>query len=188
MSEHSIGSKQLLAGALLGAFIGAAGATLITCSSGKKLKSDAKAKYHEIRDTVNDLVNSCQESVSENVFCQVDEWTNKAKELFGNIRSHVDYLNIGDHKELGTGLLVGAMLGAGTALLLHKQFCIKDEGVLNKIRSQMNNWNPIISEWHRFIDEKSKSCIAKAPLDDRINDVFEFAVAGLKLWNKIKKK
>lgn len=177
-------SKYLMLGILLGALAGGASATLLTTKTGKKLKKDVTGKYDEIRGNIDDFI----ASLSKNVNKKTGAWADKAKETLEYIKEQTEDLSedISDHKELGIGILLGALLGVAVGaggVLARDKLSGNHEDRLHAITSKISSWKPILTELHNLFDKGDSS-----DEEEPKNDLLHFAATGLKLWNTFKKR
>lgn len=195
MADHLGCSKNFWAIALLGAAAGGAAAIYFAHKDSAKAPSRALGKCQKIRSDINDFLHSIESTVEKNIHDTAEEWTDRAIDTLDFVKGKVESINLSSPKEVGAVLLAaglfGSLLGIGATLVVQGKANSREEETFQAIASRIASWKPLLSELHKLVNENVKGCSSERvsrSADSRANDLLEMAVAGLRLWNSIKKK
>lgn len=171
MSNHSP-SKELLLVSIFGALAGGAITIFLTSKKGKKVIHRIEGDFEDITSKIKEVVYELEQSLEKNVSEKTEEWTSNIREILEQIKERIDSADLNEPQNL-------TMIRMSIALL---------EILLGLITSRVSKAGPLLKELHHLI-AKNRGTIENEKISqvaDKADNLIEFALLGLKVWNKIK--
>lgn len=184
MSKQHSHQGELVAGALIGGALVGLATLALTSKKGKEATQDVSDKIEEYRDRVENYLDELNENIEQGK----EEWCGKAENTIEYIKGEANRFAEGDHRELVVGLIIGGLLGLGSARLFTASSSAEaDKEFLDKIGSNASSIKRVIHELAEVADQgaEKKNYSGKA---ESVDDVIDFALSGLQLWRSINKK
>ncbi len=189
----SKGSHQahLLLGALLGSLAASASYLLLTTKKGEELRDSASDGIKTLKNKLEDFIETTieeGESVASGLSEKTDEYGDKIRSFLMQISDQLESLKDREGKDKLTLLLIGgvlgAILGAGAGSLLAQDK--EREGHFNV--SNIASYAAVIREVLNSLEERKPQRRASSLNTEKINELLDFALTGLTLWQKFQKK
>lgn len=201
MSSNQLSGPQVLTGVLLGGLVIGAAAYFLSTKTGKKVRKDLNCKYQEIKEDLEDFISDLNSNISKNLDETTSEWSEQAKETVDYLKDKIATLGDPENQELRSKLMAGggllaAVLAVGTAVWLASHSDKLGSIQRSTSSSQVYAWKNTLKDMIDFMNERMQQSSnqlknrAKAEVSSSgpLNEVLDFATAGLQLWQNIKKK
>jgi gas vesicle protein len=188
-------THSVLIGALLGGLLTGVSVAFLASPRGKRLREELSEKCHEcsdkMEDTFEDFMENLQEkrkSFSSGVQEQSLNWSDKAEQIAAFVKVGLDALSNPEHRKFKDGIVIGALagsvLGIGTSLVLHSVCCHQEAkgscSLNDKIYHCKSMFNDVLQSLHPGAVKTARA--------QSFSDVMQLAMAGVHLWESLKKK
>lgn len=180
MSDNQMSLQTILVGAVIGGMLGGTAASVFT----SKNASSVRDNFHEYSDKIQAFIHSVNDNVSSSIHDNAESLTDRAHDILSTMKSEFDSFPDLENKDFQKGLMVGAALGslvgAGGAALYNS---------CSPKADKCNTWSKVAKEVLNIANHKGRfSGESNKPQSRSINDVLDFAVTGIKLWQNLTKR
>lgn len=194
MSDDSFHSKEMLFVSILSALLGGTASALLMSKEGKILRDNVEETYLKVKENIDEVLHSLEKKQGECLDEMSEEWSENVAQKIDQVRKQMASINPLEPKDLGIVILLftilGAVLGAGTTLMIQDKRRDKED-LFHGIASRLSSAQPLLSELRSLLNNYSKPSSSEPvdrPKAGATNDLLEFAVLGLKLWDRIKRR
>lgn len=191
MSCNHTNSKGLLAGAVLGGLLVGGCVVFLNSKSGRKIKNDISENYENLGNKIEQFVSDLNEGVKNQVKSKVDNWSEKAQNTMASVKEEISEVVDLESKNFAHGVITGGVLGVLLSVggtIMYKSCFEKETNFVQNIGCQASKIKKMINDTLETVDARTKPLIAECRDGHPINDVLDFAITGMKLWQAMKHK
>lgn len=204
MTDHSFHSKEMLLVSILSVFLGGAGTALFMSREGEKLNENIEGAYRNVKKNIDDVLSALEDKLKQKYVDDSEEdlsdglgenskrWSENITQTIDEIKKQMQSVDLLKSNDLGKVILfftlLGAVLGSGTVLMIQDKKK-EEEDVLHSIFSRISAARPLLSE----LRSQLNSCLKPGAeqflnlsKNGVANDLLDFALVGLKLWEHVK--
>lgn len=188
MSDNNNHSYNILAGAIVGGILAGASIAFFNSQAGRKFTYRTIKKVKNLSEDFGDSLESiCKKNkyLGKGFGDRVECWTHDTTHFLGTIAKGIGSLSNNKMHSLLISVLIGTAVGGGVAALASHCREEKHEGFMDNLACRAASLGKVIqdlmdtAQTHRFSSNGSKS---------KMDDIADFAAAGMQLWQKMKQR
>lgn len=190
MATNKDNNGAIIGTVIGGLLLGATAAFIASRYAGKQFKyNKIKSRVEDFIEDLGDNTHSVAKGIGKKAF-------NKANDVLEFVKDEIDALSDPRRKDLRIALVAGGIIGgllvAGSSFLLSGERPGAKYGFINNLGEKASNLKKIIHNVHEIIEgrieEHPEVSRLKSNSSKAVNNVLDFALAGMEILESFKKK